>query len=250
MVWAEPAAMKQGAMTHTIGSHAMVLAAGLGVRMRPLTDHQPKPLIKVAGKPLIDYGMDQLREAGVQNVVVNGHYLAGQILSWSKQQASPEFTFSDESAEILDTGGGVAKALPHLGAEPFFVLNSDSFWLDIKTPALDRLRATWNDAAMDCLLLLCPVDKTIAYDGHGDFLLGNDGRIIRQQGGSALVYIGCYLVHPRLFAGAPKGKFSMNLLWDKAISKGRLHGISHDGTWFHVGTPEAIGLAEAELSRA
>ena len=145
--------------------------------MRPLTDHLPKPLIEVAGKPLIDYGMDRLREAGVQRVVVNGHYLADQILSWSKQQTSPETIFSDERAEILDTGGGIAKALPLLGEQPFFVLNSDSFWIEGKVPALSRLRNAWDDATMDCLLLLCHVDRTIGYDGRGDFLLGRDGRL-------------------------------------------------------------------------
>lgn len=236
-------------MTNTIGTHAMILAAGLGLRMRPLTDHRPKPLIEVAGKPLIDYGIDRLRDAGVQKAVVNGHYLADQILSWAQQQVSPKIIFSDERAEILDTGGGIAKALPLLGNQPFFVLNSDSFWLDGKIPALNRLRAAWNDATMDCLLLLCSVERTIGYDGQGDFSLGSDGRIIRQRRGSALAYIGCYIVHPRLFAEAPSGKFSMNLLWDKAISKGRLHGISHDGKWFHVGTPEAIGLSETELAK-
>lgn len=239
--------MRQSANSHMIGNCAMVLAAGLGLRMRPLTDGLPKPLIKVAGKPLIDYGIDRLREAHVQKVVVNGHYLAGQILTWSRLQLSPEFLFSDERSEILDTGGGIAKALPLLGHEPFFVLNSDSFWLDGKVPALDRLRAAWNETAMDCLLLLCQTSQTIGYNGQGDFLLGKDGRIIRQRGGGSLVYMGCYIVHPRLFDGAPGGKFSMNLLWDKAIANGRLHGISHDGTWFHVGTPDAIGLAEAKL---
>jgi MurNAc alpha-1-phosphate uridylyltransferase len=236
-------------MTDTIGSHAMILAAGLGLRMRPLTDRRPKPLIEVAGKPLIDYGMDRLREASVQKVVVNGHYLADQISSWSRQQAAPETIFSDEQAEILDTGGGIAKALPLLGEQPFFVLNSDSFWIEGKVPALNRLRSAWNDATMDCLLLLCHVDRTIGYDGRGDFLLGRDGRLIRQQGSGALAYIGGYLVHPRLFAGVAVEKFSMNVLWDKAISEGRLHGIAHSGKWLHVGTPAAIALAEAELAK-
>ena len=236
-------------MSQAVGRRAMILAAGLGLRMRPLTDRRPKPLIEVAGKPLIDYGMDRLREARVEKVVVNGHYLAEQIMSWAKRQVSPEVVYSDERAEILDTGGGIAKALPLLGGEPFFVLNSDSFWVDGKTPALARLRAAWDDAAMDCLLLLCPVDRTVGYDGHGDFSLGKDGRVTRQRGGSALAYIGGYLVHPRLFKGAPPGKFSMNLLWDRAITQGRLHGLVHDGKWFHVGTPEAIGLAEAELAK-
>lgn len=227
----------------------MILAAGLGLRMRPLTDHKPKPLIEVAGKPLIDYGMDRLREADVQKVVVNGHYLADQILSWSSQQAAPETIFSDERAEILDTGGGIAKALPLLGEQPFFVLNSDSFWIEGRVPSLSRLRNAWNDATMDCLLLLCHVDRTIGYDGRGDFLLGRDGRLIRQQGSGALAYIGGYLVHPRLFAGVAVGKFSMNVLWDEAITKGRLHGIAHSGKWLHVGTPAAIALAEAELAK-
>jgi MurNAc alpha-1-phosphate uridylyltransferase len=236
-------------MTDTIGTHAMILAAGLGLRMRPLTDHHPKPLIEVAGKPLIDYGMDRLREADVQKVVVNGHYLADQILSWSRQQAAPETIFSDERAEILDTGGGIAKALPLLGEQPFFVLNSDSFWIEGRVPSLSRLRNAWNDATMDCFLLLCHVDRTIGYDGRGDFLLGRDGRLIRQQGSGALAYIGGYLVHPRLFAGVAVGEFSMNVLWDKAISEGRLHGIAHSGKWLHVGTPAAIALAEAELAK-
>ena len=236
-------------MTETIGSHAMILAAGFGVRMRPLTNGRPKPLIEVAGKALIDYGFERLREAGVQKAVVNGHYRAGQILQWSKQQTAPEVVFSDEQAEILDTGGGIAKALPLLGSLPFFVLNSDSFWVDGRVPALSRLRAAWDDATMDCLLLLCHVDRTIGYDGRGDFRLERDGRLIRQQGAGALAYIGGYLVHPRLFENAPHGKFSMNVLWDKAISEGRLHGIAHSGKWFHVGTPDAVGLAEAELAK-
>jgi MurNAc alpha-1-phosphate uridylyltransferase len=237
-------------MTETIGSHAMILAAGFGMRMRPLTNDRPKSLIEVAGKPLIDYGFDRLREAGVQKAVVNGHYRAEQILQWSQQQAAPEVVFSDEGAEILDTGGGIAKALPLLGRLPFFVLNSDSFWLDGRVPALSRLRAAWDDATMDCLLLLCHVDRTIGYDGRGDFRLERDGRLSRQLGSGALAYIGGYLVHPRLFRNAPPGKFSMNILWDKAISEGRLHGIAHSGKWFHVGTPDAVGLAETELAKA
>jgi len=227
----------------------MILAAGLGLRMRPLTDHRPKPLLEVAGKPLIDYGFERLQEADVQKVVVNGHYLADQILSWSRRQAAPETIFSDERAEILDTGGGIAKALPLLGERPFFVLNSDSFWIDGKVPALARLRAAWSDATMDCLLLLCHVDRTVGYDGRGDFRLDRDGRLTRQQGSGALAYIGGYLVHPRLFAGIVVKKFSMNVLWDKAISEGRLHGIAHSGKWLHVGTPAAIVLAEAELAK-
>ena len=236
-------------MSEAIGSHAMILAAGFGVRMRPLTNDRPKPLIEVKGKALIDYGLERLREAGVQKAVVNGHYRAEQILQWSQRQSAPEVLFSDEQAEILDTGGGIAKALPLLGQKPFFVINSDSFWLDGRVPALSRLRAAWDNAAMDCLLLLCHVDRTIGYDGRGDFQLGRDGRLTRQQGPGALAYIGGYLVHPRLFSSTAVKNFSMNVLWDKAISEGRLHGIAHSGKWFHVGTPAAVGLAEAELAK-
>lgn len=233
-----------------IGEYAMVLAAGLGMRMRPLTGTRPKPLVEVRGRALIDYAFDRLRAAGVRKAVVNVHYLADQIIAWSKRQTSPVIEISDERAEILDTGGGIALALPRLGREPFFVLNSDSFWIDGKTPALQRLRDAWDGASMDCLLLLCPLERTVGYDGKGDFAIGPDGRLARRKDGAAtaLVYAGCYLVDPRLFRDAPAGKFSMNLLWDRAIATGRLFGLVHDGKWIHVGTPEAIAGAEAALA--
>ena len=233
----------------TVGRKAMVLAAGYGQRMRPLTLTRPKPLVEVAGKSLIDYGFDRLRAAGVEEAVVNVHYLPEQIEAWAARQPSPRITISNERGVILDTGGGVAKALPRLGAEPFFVINSDSFWVDDGTPALDRLRAAWDDQAMDCLLLLAPLERTVGYDGKGDFVRGPDGRLVRRatSEGTPLAYIGGYLVHPRLFMGAPEGAFSMNLLWDRAIAAGRLFGVEHSGRWLHVGTPEAIGLAEAAL---
>lgn len=233
----------------SIGETAMVLAAGYGQRMRPLTLTRPKPLVEVAGKALIDYGFDRLRAAGVSRAVVNVHYLPEQIEAWASRQQSPAITISDERAEILDTGGGVAKALPLLGEKPFFVLNSDSFWVDEGEAALDRLRAAWDASAMDCLLLLSPLERTVGYDGTGDFLCGEDGRLKRRAAGEGtpLAYIGGYLVSPRLFEGAPEGKFSMNLLWDRAIASGRLFGVEHGGRWLHVGTPEAIPLAEAAL---
>ena len=232
-----------------LGSHAMVLAAGYGQRMRPLTLLRPKPLVEVAGRSLIDYGFDRLRAAGVEEAVVNVHYLPEQIESWAKKQASPRIVISDERAQILDTGGGVAQALPLLGEQPFFVINSDSFWVDDGAPALDRLRAAWDDQSMDCLLLLSPLERTVGYDGRGDFVLGGDGRLARRatSQGTPLAYIGGYLVAPRIFEGAPQGAFSMNLLWDRAIAAGRLFGIEHTGRWLHVGTPEAIGLAETAL---
>lgn len=232
-----------------IGHTAMVLAAGFGQRMRPLTLSRPKPLVEVAGKALIDYGFDRLREADVETAIVNVHYLPDQIESWAAQQSSPHILISDERGEILDTGGGIARALPLLGPDPFFVINSDSFWIDHGTPALERLRARWDDAVMDCLLLLCPLDRTVGYDGHGDFVLQENGRVLRKGNGEGdpLAYIGGYLVSPRLFDAAPKGAFSMNLLWDHAIAAGRLFGIVHQGRWLHVGTPEAIPLAERAL---
>ena len=229
-------------------THAMLLAAGLGVRMRPLTLTRPKPLVTVNGKALIDYAHDKLRSVGCDHAVVNVHYLAEQIESWAKQKTAPPVTISDERAEILDTGGGVVKALPLLGDDPFFVLNCDSFWIDRSKPALSALLDRWDDTHMDCLLLLAPIARTVGYDGRGDFLIDEGGRLSRRRGEAAgLVYIGGYLVHPRIFADAPDGKFSMNLLWDKAIVEGRLYGLVHDGTWFHVGTPDAIGEAERRL---
>lgn len=231
---------------------AMVLAAGFGTRMRPLTNNTPKPLIPVAGQPIIAHGFDRLRAAHVTRAVVNAHYLADQIEAWCNSVSTPTTILSDERDAILDTGGGIARALPLLGAEPFFVLNSDSFWIDRGTPALSRLRDAWDDSRMDCLLLLCDPAHTTGYDGKGDFVIGDDGTLLRAKaapGCKALAYIGAYIVHPRLFATAPQGAFSMNLLWDRAIQEGRLHGLAHAGHWLHVGTPEAIGEAEDWLKR-
>lgn len=231
----------------TAFTSAFILAAGLGTRMRPLTDHKPKPLIEVGGVSLIDRGVEKLREAGISNLVVNAHYLAPQIVQWAARQHTPPVTVSDESMMLLDTGGGIGKALPLLGDRPFYVLNSDSFWTEAQSQALARLAEHWDDAEMDCLLLLSRQDAARGYDGKGDFLLGSDGRLARGRGAEALAYMGAYLVHPRLFARALTEKYSMNFLWDIAISEGRLHGLAHDGLWLHVGTPEAIGLAEREL---
>jgi N-acetyl-alpha-D-muramate 1-phosphate uridylyltransferase len=236
----------------TVGSYAMVLAAGFGTRMRPLTNTMPKPLVKVAGKSLLDYGFDRLREAHVETAVVNGHYLADQIEAWVGQVNSPHTFFSDERDSILDTGGGIARALPLLGNHPFFVLNADCFWLDGSIPALERLRAAWDDTVMDCLLLLCDPAQTTGYEGKGDFVLDATGRIARRKDkpdDGALAYIGGYIVHPRLFADSPNGPFSMNILWDLAIAKGRLFGLAHDGHWLHVGTVDAIKEAEDFLRR-
>jgi N-acetyl-alpha-D-muramate 1-phosphate uridylyltransferase len=226
-------------------SHAMVMAAGLGQRMRPLTLTRPKPLIKVAGRPLIARAIDALQQAGVASAVVNVHYLADQIESWSRTISSPRITISDERAALLDTGGALVKALPLLGADPFYVLNSDGFWRDDGEPALQRLAHFWRDD-MDCLLLLSRQDKIIGPDGGGDFIIDGMGRLARaaKTDAAGVVYMGAYIVHPRLFAAAPSGTFSMNVLWDRAIAQGRLYGLVHDGVFFHVGTPSAIEAAE------
>jgi MurNAc alpha-1-phosphate uridylyltransferase len=237
----------------TQGARAMVLAAGLGHRMRPLTLHTPKPLIEVAGKSIIDHAFEALRAARIDTAVVNVHYLPEQVEAWAhRQMPPPKILISDERAELLDTGGGVAKALPLLGDAPFFVLNSDSFWRESGDPALSRMRRAWNDAIMDCLLLVCPLERCVGFDGQGDFSIDAKGALVRRRAGDdhPVVYIGCYLVHPRIFAGIATGAFSMNILWNKAIAAGRLYGLVHDGLWLHVGTPEAIPLAEAALKRS
>ena len=231
------------------GSAAMILAAGFGTRMQPLTNSCPKPLIEVAGRSLIDRTLDRVRDAGIDRVVVNMHYLADQIEAWAEQQSDPAVVLSDERPEILDTGGGVAKALDVLGSEPFFVFNSDSFWVDGNKPALARMRHAWSDDKMDCMLLLADPARSVGFDGQPDFNLDDDGRLSRfSDEANGFIYCGCYLVSPRVFDSAPDGPFSMNVLWNKAMAEGRLFGLVHDGLWLHVGTPEAIKEAEDALA--
>ncbi|MBN8993723.1 MAG: nucleotidyltransferase family protein [Rhizobiales bacterium] len=229
---------------------AMVLAAGLGKRMRPLTATIPKPLIEVNGRALIDHGLDRLERAGVSRVVVNVHYLPELVRAHLARRRRPEIVISDERPKLLDTGGGIVKALPEIGQEPFYLLNSDSFWIEGARPNLDWLAAGWDDRKMDVLLLLSPTVRSIGYQGRGDFRMDPAGRLYRRTEREVVpfAYAGAAIVHPRLFAGAPDGAFSLNLLFDKAIEAERLFGVRMDGTWLHVGTPEAI--AEAELSIA
>jgi N-acetyl-alpha-D-muramate 1-phosphate uridylyltransferase len=231
-----------------VGTSAMILAAGRGERMRPLTLTRPKPLVEVAGKPLIGYAVDTARAAGVENVVINVHYLADQLENWANPRG---IIVSDERAELLDTGGAVAKALPLLGDQPFFVMNGDGFWLESNPPAFERLRRMWRDHDMDCLLLVCRLASTRGFDGKGDFSMSADGRLARYKSTSPdpYAYIGGYLVHPRLFLDCPSGSFSMNHLWDKSIHSGRLFGLEHHGLWLHVGTAAAIESAEQELNQ-
>jgi N-acetyl-alpha-D-muramate 1-phosphate uridylyltransferase len=233
-------------MTERVGRNAMILAAGLGLRMRPLTETVPKPLIELAGKPLIGHALDRLKAAGVERVVVNVHWLPEQIEAWAQTQGSPRIVVSDERDLLLETGGGVAKALPLLGSAPFFVLNSDSLWIEGAKPALERMRQAWASADMDALLLVSSTARTVGYCGQGDFHLDPDGRLARRAPGrlAPFVFAGCYIAAPQLLDDAPEGPFSMNVLWDRALAAGRLYGLCHDGLWLHVGTPDAIAAAE------
>ena len=235
------------------GAGAMILAAGLGTRMRPLTDTCPKPLIKVAGRALIDYTLDKITAAGITRLAVNMHYHASQIEHWASRQRSVDVTVCDERAELLETGGGVSAALAGagcLGPQAFFVFNSDSFFLERPPPVLARMHDAFDAAHTDCLLLLARVEASTGYDGAGDFFMGPDTVLARRgdRPSAPYVYAGCYLASPQLFAGAPAGAFSMNVLWDRAIARGRLKGLVLDGLWLHVGTPQAIGLAEQALA--
>jgi len=229
---------------------AMVLAAGLGKRMRPLTATVPKPLIEVAGRALIDHGLDRLERAGVETAVVNVHYLPDLVRAHVGRRRRPQIVVSDERAQLLDTGGGIAKALPELGEAPFYLLNSDSFWIEGARPNLDWLAAGWDDAAMDAVLLLAPTVKAIGYSGRGDFRMDPTGRLYRRREREVVpfAYAGAAILHPRLFAGCPAEPFSLNVLFERAIEAGRLFGVRMDGVWLHVGTPEAVN--EAELSIA
>jgi MurNAc alpha-1-phosphate uridylyltransferase len=224
----------------------MVLAAGLGKRMRPLTTDTPKPLVRLKGRALIDHVLDRLAAAGVPRAVVNVHHLADAIEAHLKQRKTPQIVISDERGQILDTGGGVCRALPKLGSGPFLIHNSDSVWIEGVGSNLQRLFAAWDSANMDGLMLLASAATSLGYDGQGDFVMGNDGRLIRrgERQMAPFVFTGVSIAHPRMFEGAPQGAFSLNAPWDTAIEKGRLFGIRLDGLWMHVGTPEALKEAE------
>lgn len=222
---------------------AMVLAAGLGVRMRPLTDDKPKPMVELAGRTLLDRALDRLFEAGVRRAVVNTHYKAEVIHRHLGDR--DDIVLSHEEAR-LETGGGVSRALPHFGDDPFFVVNSDAVWLDGPVPALTRLAEAWDDAAMDALLLLQPVGAATGYEGSGDYHRTAEGTLRRRDkdGTAPYLFAGVQILHPRLFARVPDGAFSLNILYDRAQAAGRLFGLEHDGEWFHVGTPEELARTE------
>jgi MurNAc alpha-1-phosphate uridylyltransferase len=228
----------------------MVLAAGLGQRMLPITRSLPKPLVKVGGKALIDYSLDRLAEAGIETAVVNVHHLAGQIEAHLRGRSAPAIAISDERDVLLETGGGIKRALPLLGDEPFLTLNSDSLWIEGPTPNLRRLVEAWDPERMDILMLLALGATSVGYDGRGDFAMDSEGRLRRRQEReiAPFVFAGVAVVKPELLRDAPDGPFSANLLYDRAIARERLFGLRLEGQWLHVGDPPSIAAAEASLA--
>jgi MurNAc alpha-1-phosphate uridylyltransferase len=234
--------------THT----AMILAAGLGTRMRPLTAELPKPLVRVAGKPLIDHVLDRLAAAGIERVVVNVHHLADQMTTHLAGRMRPRITISDERDALLDSGGGVRKALAALGPEPFVIHNCDSIWTEGTATNLGRLLSHWDEDAMDCLLLLAPTVASLGYQGRGDFALDPAARLRRPAEREIVpfAFAGVSIAHPRLFEGMPEGPFSLNRPWDRAIEAGRAFGVRLEGRWMHVGDPAAVAAAEDWIAHA
>ena len=228
---------------------AMVLAAGMGTRMRPHSDRMPKPLVRVGGKALLDHVLDRLAAQNVERAVINVHYLGEQIIAHLASRKRPRVVISDERGLLLGTGGGVVKALPELGNAPFFHLNADTIWIDGVKPNLARLAESFDPAGMDALLLLAPTAKSIGYAGRGDFGMAGDGRLQRRAEGEVapFVFAGAAILSPALFADAPQGEFSLTLLFDRTAAAGRLAGLRLQGTWMHVGTSEAIAAAEAAI---
>ena len=233
---------------------AMVMAAGLGKRMRPLTATRPKPLINVAGRALIDHCLERLKAAGVEKAVVNVHYLAGQLEAHLKNRVKGiEIVISDEREQLLETGGGLVRAQPMIDADPFLVINADNYWVDGPVDTLRLLASHWNDATMDALLLVVPLARANCHRGRGDFHMSAAGALKRRKpnGVAPFVYTGIQMMSKRLFeADLPEGPFSTNLLWDRAIEAGRCFGTVHQGLWFDIGQPENIGLTQAILEAA
>jgi len=232
---------------------AMIMAAGLGKRMRPLTATKPKPLIEVAGKALLDHVLERLRIAGVQRVVVNVHYLADALEAHLSSRASGlEIVISDERSLLLETGGGLVKAAPLIDSDPFLAINSDNLWIDGPADTLKLLASQWDDERMDALLLLVPLARAENHHGIGDFHMDRTGRVRRRAKShvAPFVFTGVQMVSKRLLRDAPEGPFSTNILWNRAIDEGRCFGAVHQGLWFDVGTPTSIPLTEAALQDA
>ena len=231
---------------------ALLLSAGMGKRMRPLTATRPKPLVRVAGKPLIDYSLDKLVEAGVTRAVVNVHFMADQLIAHLNGRKAPAIAISDETDALLETGGAMVRAAPLIAADPFFCLNTDAIWLDGPRNAFAALSEAWDAARMDALLLLVSHAQAYNYTGMGDFYLDPLGRISRRKPGrvAPYIYTGIQIVSQRLLRDAPDGAFSTGVLWDRAMAEGRLYGLSHTGLWFEVGSPAMIAPTEAALTGA
>ncbi|MDG5749582.1 nucleotidyltransferase family protein [Qipengyuania sp. XHP0211] len=237
-------------MTALVSDTAMLMAAGLGKRMRPLTATTPKPLVRVAGKPLIDRALDRIEDAGIEKALVNVHYLADAIEAHVGPRKAPAISFSDERDQLLETGGGMVKAqaagqLP----DPFFACNADSIWLDGPRNAFAELSARWDPERMDALLLVVSHVRAFNFDGTGDFYMDAAGRLTRKQPEriAPFIYTGIQVVSHRLLRDAPEGKFSTNILWDRAIGEGRLFGLAFTGEWYEVGTPQHIAPTEEAL---
>ncbi|MFG1349971.1 nucleotidyltransferase family protein [Xanthobacter autotrophicus] len=231
----------------------MVLAAGMGTRMRPLTDTRPKPLVEVYGRALIDHVLDRVADAGIPRAVVNLHHHADMLEAHlTARGGTPQIVLSDERSELLETGGGLRKALPLLGPEPFLAINSDTIWIEGMRPNLVRLREHFDPERMDGLLLLASAAHSIGYDGMGDFQMDTLGRLTRRAERTVVpfVYAGAAILKPELFEGTPDGAFSLNRIFDKAAEAERLFGLRLDGIWMHVGTPDAIALAEEAIQRS
>lgn len=232
---------------------AMLMAAGLGKRMRPLTATRPKPLVKVAGQPLIDHALDRIEAAGIQRTIVNVHYLADTVeahLRARAQRTHSDYVISDERDLLRETGGGLIKAAPLLGGQAFLCANSDNIWIDGPSNSIDLLAAGWDDARMDALLLLIPHARANCHGGPGDFHMNPAGLLSRRKQGhvAPFVFTGVQILSPRLLVDPPEEVFSTNILWNRAIAAGRCYGLSHPGLWFDVGTPAAIPVAEAMIA--
>ena len=227
-------------------TRAMVMAAGLGTRMRPMTDDRPKPLVMVAGKTLIDHALDRLVAAGVTLAVVNVHYMADMVKAHLSKRSDIEIRYSEEADALLGTGGGVVKALPLLGEAPFFLVNADTLWIDGVRPNLARLAEAFDPARMDILLLMAPTTSSIGYEGSGDYAMLPDGALRKRRELQVVpfVYAGAAIISPSLFADAPNGEFSLTRMFDSANERERLFGLRLDGVWMHVGTPDAVHAAE------
>jgi N-acetyl-alpha-D-muramate 1-phosphate uridylyltransferase len=240
-------------MTHSNNTspprRAMILAAGLGTRMRPLTNDKPKPLVAVGGKPLINHVLDRLAATGVETAVINVHHFADLIEQHLKPRRVPKIIISDERDVLLGTGGGVTKALPLLGEAPFFLANSDTIWIDGVKPNLERLAAAFDPTQMDALLLLAPTISSVGYSGRGDYAMTADGQLRPRPEREIVpfVYTGVAVLRPELFSSAPADDFPLTLLFNRAADAGRLYGIRLEGVWMHVGTPESIAAAEAAI---